>query len=56
MEKQSDRFEDHAIRAQVIPTKFYIMRMIEHRQLGRHSGDFMLENDTSQKISAHSNI
>lgn len=38
---------DHAIRAQVIPTIYYVKRMIEHRKVGKRSADFMLEHDTS---------
>lgn len=47
MDKKPDRHNDHAIRAQVIPTIFYVKRMIEHRKVDKHSADFMLEHDTS---------
>lgn len=47
MDAEPHRADDHAVRAQVIPTCAYVERMIEHRKRGVHSADFMLENDTS---------
>jgi lysine 2,3-aminomutase len=47
MDQKPNRDDDHAVRAQVIPTKYYVERMIEHRKKGIHSADFMMEHDTS---------
>ncbi len=47
MDKQSHRKCDHAIRAQVIPNRYYVDRMQEHKEDRAHSFDFMMENDTS---------
>ncbi len=47
MDAEPHRADDHAVRAQVIPTRAYVERMIEHRKRGIHSADFMLESDTS---------
>ena len=47
MDPETHRDDDHAIRAQVIPTRYFVQRMAEHRRSGKHSADFMLERDTS---------
>jgi lysine 2,3-aminomutase len=47
MDYESDRENDHAVRAQVIPSKYYVTEMVEHRKKGMHSSDFMMESETS---------
>ena len=44
---EDDGGRDHAIRAQVIPPADYVERMLGHHRKREHSGDFMLESDTS---------
>lgn len=47
LDKSADRTYDHATRAQVIPTKYYIREMIAGREKHETYFDFMLEHDTS---------
>lgn len=47
LDKSADRTYDHATRAQVIPTKYYIRKMIAGREKHETYFDFMLEHDTS---------
>jgi lysine 2,3-aminomutase len=47
MDYGATRDDDHAIRAQVIPSEYYVQRMVEHRRVGMHSADFMMEHETS---------
>jgi lysine 2,3-aminomutase len=47
MDLETDRGNDHAIRAQVIPSKYYVREMARHRRRGIHSTDFMMESETS---------
>lgn len=47
LDKSADRTYDHATRAQVIPTKYYIQEMIAGREKHETYFDFMLEHDTS---------
>ena len=47
MDHQTDRKNDHAVRAQVIPPLNYVIKMTEMRAQNEPSMDFMLERDTS---------
>ncbi len=47
MDKASDRCNDHAVRAQVIPPLNYVRSMLSHREDMEYSCDFMHEHDTS---------
>ena len=47
MDVEPSRAYDHAVRAQVIPPLEYVEKIIEGRQRGDSSLDFMLEYDTS---------
>jgi lysine 2,3-aminomutase len=47
MDNRSDRTDDHAVRAQVIPPPEYVDFMLEHKGELALSSDFMLERDTS---------
>ena len=47
MDKEPDRQNDHAIRAQVIPPLNYVEKMLSTRNDPTYCFDFMLENDTS---------
>jgi lysine 2,3-aminomutase len=47
MDYGTDREDDHAVRAQVIPSKYYVKEMIKHRKKGVRSSDFMMESETS---------
>ncbi len=47
MDKEADRKDDHAIRAQVIPPMNYVKAMLANRDNRNDQFDFMLENDTS---------
>ena len=47
MDRKSHRKNDHAVRAQVIPTLDYVRFMIENRGNIEYSSDFMMERDTS---------
>lgn len=47
MDEESHRADDHAVRAQVIPSMFYVKQMVKHRERGMHSADFMMEAETS---------
>ncbi len=40
-------FRDRVLRAQVIPSRYYVHALTEAKSLGEHSLDFMLESDTS---------
>ncbi len=47
MDFESDRTNDYAIRAQVIPSLHYIKRLKEQRECKESSIDFMIEHDTT---------
>ncbi len=47
MDSGDDHSRDRALRAQVIPSGYYVSRMLKHREDRKHSCDFMLERDTS---------
>jgi lysine 2,3-aminomutase len=47
MDFEANGMRDRAIRAQVIPSRHYVEKLAESKQRQDHSGDFMLENDTS---------
>ena len=47
MDKDSSCENDHAIRAQVIPSVEYVETMRQYRGNHEHAADFMLEKDTS---------
>ena len=47
MDYEANREKDYAVRAQVIPTTYYVEKMKELREHAEHSMDFMLERDTS---------
>jgi lysine 2,3-aminomutase len=47
MDRETDRENDHAIRAQVIPSKYYVREMVKYRKREMHSTDFMMERETS---------
>jgi lysine 2,3-aminomutase len=47
MDFETDRENDHAVRAQVIPSKYYVREMMKYRKKGMHSSDFMMESETS---------
>jgi len=47
MDRDSSREDDHAIRAQVIPSIYYVKEMVKHRKRGARSADFMMESETS---------
>jgi lysine 2,3-aminomutase len=47
MDKGSDRTNDHAVRAQVIPPLDYVEKMVARKKDRREAFDFMLERDTS---------
>jgi lysine 2,3-aminomutase len=43
----SDGMRDRAVRAQVIPSRHYVEKLAASKERRDHSGDFMLESDTS---------
>lgn len=47
MDKEPTRSNDHAIRAQVIPSMHYVKYMAEHRKDRHLASDYMMERDTS---------
>jgi lysine 2,3-aminomutase len=47
MDKEPSRTNDHAIRAQVIPSMHYVKYMAEHRKDRHLASDYMMERDTS---------
>ncbi len=47
MDSETSRKNDHSIRAQVIPSSYYVEQMRANRGKGLHSLDFMQEHDTS---------
>jgi len=47
MDHGAGREKDYAIRAQVIPSVYYVEKMLDLRERSEHSMDFMLERDTS---------
>jgi lysine 2,3-aminomutase len=47
MDHAPHRRNDHSVRAQVIPTRYYVEHMAASRAAGGHSLDFMQEHDTS---------
>lgn len=47
MDRSPDRGNDHSVRAQVIPSPNYVMRLTRARAGGGHSLDFMHERETS---------
>lgn len=47
MDYWPNREKDYAVRAQVIPSLYYVEKMKELRERAEHSMDFMLERDTS---------
>lgn len=47
MDYEPGRGDDHAVRAQVIPSKYYVEEMVKYRKRGMHSSDFMMESETS---------
>ena len=44
---ESGGMRDRAVRAQVIPSRHYVEKLAESKERQDHSGDFMLESDTS---------
>ncbi len=47
MDKETSRENDHAVRAQVIPSMHYVKYMTQHREKRDLTSDYMLERDTS---------
>lgn len=47
MDEEPGRERDHSVRAQVIPSRFYVEHLARARASGEHSLDFMQEHDTS---------
>lgn len=47
MDRSPGRNDDHSVRAQVIPGRRYVRRLVAARSAGEHSLDFMNERDTS---------
>ncbi|MFO7675075.1 MAG: KamA family radical SAM protein [bacterium] len=47
MDRSPDRGDDHSVRAQVIPGREYVRRLVAARAAGEHSLDFMHERETS---------
>jgi lysine 2,3-aminomutase len=47
MDFDTGGIRDRAVRAQVIPSRHYVDKLAEYKAREDHSGDFMLESDTS---------